>query len=368
MAEGRTPIYGLDLVRLTAALCVTTYHLAFKQIALSGTIVSTVTPTGYLPGWWAVTWWGWIGVQIFFVISGTVIAYSMAGASPGLFFRKRVERLYPALLICTTLALPVAIAVFGTPPAKAVRLYLSTNLFHPSGPWLLGQFWTLPMEAIFYGFMWLVILAGAQARLRQIAWGMACVSALFWLTRSAGVDPLNGRLSCLLLFQHGGYFALGIHLAQRVPDARPLSRHLLPLVTIITAAMQIKATAAGEMLGHGLADSWIMPFLVWLLAVGAIAASIRFRVRIAAAVAARNDALRLLGLATYPLYLVHMHVGVPVLLGLLLAGLLTPLAIAVAIAASLAAALGIARYLEPPVHRMVSLLLQGRLVQRPRLA
>ena len=43
-----------------------------------------------------IAWVGWVGVEIFFELSGFVIAYSAEGASAFVFFRSRFFRLMPA--------------------------------------------------------------------------------------------------------------------------------------------------------------------------------------------------------------------------------------------------------------------------------
>src|SRR5689334_12900580 len=52
-----------------------------------------------------MTWFGWVGVQIFFVISGFVIANSANAVSPIAFARSRVLRLYPAVWLCAPVTL-----------------------------------------------------------------------------------------------------------------------------------------------------------------------------------------------------------------------------------------------------------------------
>ena len=69
-------LIGVDLVRILAALVVTIVHYF---------------PTG-LPS-------GWVGVQIFFVLSGYVIAASAQSGSAGDFVRSRFLRLFPGAVM-----------------------------------------------------------------------------------------------------------------------------------------------------------------------------------------------------------------------------------------------------------------------------
>jgi peptidoglycan/LPS O-acetylase OafA/YrhL len=49
------------------------------------------------------SWFGWIGVQVFFVISGAVIAWSATRNTGKGFFIGRVARLWPAMIISATI-------------------------------------------------------------------------------------------------------------------------------------------------------------------------------------------------------------------------------------------------------------------------
>src|SRR5436305_15044411 len=71
-------IYGLDIMRFTAALSVAVFHFTWQ------TENAWLMPCG------------WVGVQIFFVISGIVIANSAYGATAPSFAFGRFLRLYPA--------------------------------------------------------------------------------------------------------------------------------------------------------------------------------------------------------------------------------------------------------------------------------
>src|SRR5437868_3352741 len=94
---------GLDLVRFAAALAVAFFHLSFWWW-LPGT--DPVAPIG--PVLSEPFRWGWVGVPIFFVLSGFVITLSADGKTARQFVIGRALRLYPAVWICATLTLLIA--------------------------------------------------------------------------------------------------------------------------------------------------------------------------------------------------------------------------------------------------------------------
>ncbi len=348
-------IHGLDLIRFAAALAVVAYHLGYKAFAVAdSTLHQHMGGPAALPGWSLVSWWGWIGVQVFFVLSGVVIAYSARNATPSGFAKGRFKRLFPAMLICASFIAVVAIVWEARPPMQVALLWAKSIVFFPQGPWLTGQFWTLPIEVVFYGFVWLMILCGGARRLEALAWALGLASAGYWLALSIApdTDPAAG-LTRLLTIQHGCYFALGVVLSVAARDGFTPGRATLSAICLATAWPQIVATTIAEHPGFGF-EAWPhIPYAIWLIAVAGIAASIRWSDRIAGVVGGYAGAVRMVGLMTYPLYLIHMHTGGPVLIELLALGVSPALGVLAAAAMSCAAALVVVALLEPPAQRLV---------------
>ncbi|MET4177828.1 peptidoglycan/LPS O-acetylase OafA/YrhL [Bradyrhizobium sp. LA6.1] len=81
---------ALDLLRLVAVGAVVLYHYGFWGAASHG--VAQVA----LPALAPVAQYGFLGVPVFFAISGFVIAYSAEGRTPVGFAIARFSRIYPA--------------------------------------------------------------------------------------------------------------------------------------------------------------------------------------------------------------------------------------------------------------------------------
>ena len=153
-AQGQTPARGtvasLDILRLIAALLVVVYHyffLAWSE-APGGGGIRDVIPNG--PTYpWAVPAIsaGWVGVEVFFVISGFVITMSAQGKTAGDFLKGRFLRLFPGILIFATCAYAVIVSAGVLPVGLATERYLRTLVLFPKGPWIDGVIWTLVAEA-----------------------------------------------------------------------------------------------------------------------------------------------------------------------------------------------------------------------------
>ena len=133
-------LYGVDALRFICALMVTVFHLGFASWASPGLLrnyrMSEIENFAQP---------GWVGVELFFIISGLVIVNSAASADAGSFVRGRVLRLYPAMWICASVVLVFIAMKDGVHPGIFVK-YLSSMMLFPFGPWLDGQFWTLGCE------------------------------------------------------------------------------------------------------------------------------------------------------------------------------------------------------------------------------
>ncbi|KQS32759.1 acyltransferase [Dyadobacter sp. Leaf189] len=146
-------LHSLDYLRGLAALSVCLFHFTDKTDFLSDTnVLKTLFKHGHY------------GVEIFFIISGLVIPYSMAKASytfsqAWTFLKKRIIRIEPPYLIC------VLLAVFLNYLTTATSFYVGkafsidyAQLFAHLGylnafigkDWLNPVFWTLAIEFQYY--------------------------------------------------------------------------------------------------------------------------------------------------------------------------------------------------------------------------
>jgi len=149
----------LDLLRGFAALSVVLYHFCLP--GKHGGILTKF----YSPLLDSTFWWGHLGVEIFFVISGFIIPFSLWNASYRLanfwpYMRKRLLRILPPAYIVILLTLLQYTLVDYLLHHKMDRLgtitfgQLASNLFFvvpfTGSQWFNGVFWTLSIEFQFY--------------------------------------------------------------------------------------------------------------------------------------------------------------------------------------------------------------------------
>jgi peptidoglycan/LPS O-acetylase OafA/YrhL len=125
--------------------------------------------------------WGWVGVDVFFVISGFIIPYSLAKSGYvfrkdyGRFLLKRAIRLHPpylAVVLILVLLGWYSATALGT-PAPSLRTMAGEVALHASllngllgRAWLSPVFWTLAIEFQFYlvaGLVTPMLLAKSSA-------------------------------------------------------------------------------------------------------------------------------------------------------------------------------------------------------------
>jgi peptidoglycan/LPS O-acetylase OafA/YrhL len=262
------------LIRVGAALLVALYHLAFYWPARK---IGVFSP-------------GWVGVQIFFVLSGFVIAFSADGREVGKFLKGRAARLYPAALICSTI-------IFLLFPQSRLT-YLRSVVLFPVGPWIDGVFWTLPIEMAFYLLVAVTLWRGWP--LHKLAIGLGVYSAGFWVLKAAlwgfaDFSGLENGAGYLTLLQYGAFFALGMCFYARLW----MVAVALGLICFVALAWQSSLEVPG-------APFWVAP-VIWAAASIAIASCIHWNAFVARVL--DRVPTRTLGLMTYPLYLVHSAVG-----------------------------------------------------------
>lgn len=357
---------GLDALRFAAAMLVCVFHLGFYSWASFGS--TTAEALGHVVSFESLTpfsWFGWVGVEIFFVISGFVIANSANGASPAAFLRGRLLRLYPAAWICATLTL-IAIAYFGHHPASdAITPYVRALALWPQGPWVDGAYWTLAVEISFYALVFLTLVFRRFSLLPWLAVVLTAASVLYatahmlvllkWAPETALLRELSGRADNLLL-RHGMFFALGIWLwIMSRGRLRGIAWTGIALaavggcVEIWSRGFEIETIETRS----AIAQSALIPVVVWLLAMAVMVVMVRAPERFTPRTQQMRDVLRQMGLATYPLYLLQNVFGASLLHGLVDAGLPGYLALVIAIVIVLTAAFTVALLVEPAVRNLL---------------
>lgn len=353
---GRTYFYGLDLIRFAAALMVVLFHLSHSiyQSDSRGYVLTRGHHAGSGDSYFL---WGQAGVEIFFVISGLVIANSASNSSAVRFLRGRAERLYPAIWICA----PISFVIwwFGgvTSHAELVRTFAQSMILLPFGKWIDTPYWTLSHEVIFYGAVWLMLLAGRIGHLEKLAIGMTLVAAYNWIGQILalvfpidlpGIGHLDTGAVRLFFPMFGAYFALGIflwlHRNDRLSRAGLCISPFALAVALIPYLLSWHQDARFPQAGV----AWIIGLIaIWL-------ASARPSRLIPAEENRMGRAVRLFGLATYPLYLIHFALGAFLIATLTQWGLSSNLALAIVVPSLCLAALIIAGWMEPVLRRFIA--------------
>jgi peptidoglycan/LPS O-acetylase OafA/YrhL len=330
---GRPRLEVLDGLRFVAALVVLAYHFTAMDHVWHRP-VEEVFPVQFAA-------YGWLGVQLFFLISGFVICMSSWGRGVGAFLRSRAVRLYPAywlsVLVVAT-GLTVWPDVRRPPGVRDVLVNLTMFQDAFGVPEVAEVYWTLWAELRFYLLFSLLVWWGLTYR-RVVG---CCVG---WLAAAAVTNalvPANGVVRVVLMTDYAPLFTAGIacYLLHRFgPSLASWGIVAGSFVLALPAVLhrnQMEAHA-GEIVPKAPA---IVLLAVWFLLIVAVALGWLSRVR--------GRWLVVVGATTYPLYLLHLDIGG----ALLYLGQWTvppPLLVAVVSAAMIVLAWLVHRYVERPV-------------------
>jgi len=97
---------------------------------------------------------GWIGVAIFFIVSGFIITHVSMRESQTEFLVKRIFRIYPPLILAILIACAATFITTGQTfsPWEIVSAFSLANYWMSPQIIILGVAWTLAIEVIFYAF------------------------------------------------------------------------------------------------------------------------------------------------------------------------------------------------------------------------
>ena len=153
------------------------YHLV--------TLPEATTQVGRAINWSAR--FGWIGVPLFFMISGFVILWTAQGKDAYAFAVSRVSRLYPSFWVAVLLT---SVVVWGSFSIETVAVNLTMIPQKLGAPYVDGVYWTLDVEIMFYGLVFVLIVTRQMRRVETwlALWAAACVVGVYhplpWITLS----------------------------------------------------------------------------------------------------------------------------------------------------------------------------------------
>jgi peptidoglycan/LPS O-acetylase OafA/YrhL len=323
-------LLALDSLRAFAALSVLLFHYTegYEQ---------TVGPHSFpVPGFAL----GYLGVELFFVISGFVIAWTLQrSASFAEFAYGRIARLYPAYLACAAITGIVLFGV-GFNPANIQTSDIAWNTVIGL-PQLVkannldASYWTLGIEVSFY-----VMAAAVTYGVPKLRFESFCIVWLIASLAARALLPGYIQFHLLLASHYSPLFVAGAMLFALCSPTMQAD-----WLTFATLA------AAIAMCFIGADPRWIRPAngtglclfvaLVFGAASGRLAPFLNFR------------PLVVLGQASYSLYLIHQIVGYWIISNLERLGISPLVAIATATSVVILAALGLRSRVEVPVQRLL---------------
>ena len=282
----------IDLLRFLAAISVLAFHYLFRGPAI-----------GAMPGYqfpvlgeWAR--YGFLGVHLFFMISGFVIAFSIRGRSSSEFLWSRASRLYPAFwfaIILTTLVVQFA-------QAQEYQLHWwqvavnFTMLNHLVGiPSVDGAYWSLYVELHFYSLVWLMIRLGQQHR--ELIW------LTLWLLIAAVWQTFPvWKVELFLAARYAPFFVAGALICRiRIEGSSATLWLLYGLAWLLSLNIMIGVSPAVRVSDgdHPEVIGTLITFAYLLMA----------GVGLGVFTWVRGSIVALLGALTYPLYLLHEVIG-----------------------------------------------------------
>ncbi|MBB3695676.1 acyltransferase [Sphingomonas sp. BK580] len=266
-------LYNLQALRGYAAVSVATYHFALIPAA-------------------SVPWrYGSFGVDLFFVLSGFIIAWSTRATHHG-FLMHRAIRVLPAYWIATCL---FGVIVLVAMPTDAALGWIGRSLLFLHGPDgrppLLFVGWTLVYELVFYLLYAGALRAGPR---RAPLLAIAALPVLAYGGRLIGVAPRDWPL----LIEFGLGLAIFLWVDRRPTPFPPGAAMAL---VIVAAALLYLLEPGRHGQDGGVAD------LIRVAALGVPAAAVVLGlVQLErAGVAMRSRPVVALGAASYALYLLH---------------------------------------------------------------
>ena len=282
----------LDYGRFFAALIVVAFHYTFNGIA-NGKIDSI----SHIPSVIEVTKYGYIGVELFFMISGYVIFFSAKNRTAAKFAESRAIRLYPAywfaILFTSFFALLWGGDLMSVYPSQIVANFTMMQSFAGIGH-VDGVYWTLVYEITFYFAVFAILFFGLQKHLNSI---FIFWPAVFCIAIVAGIQSKPYLGGYYYYFSAGALFALLADKFDRRAVFSLVATYVLCLYFSVSQASHLTESKGVEYSAIVIGIIVTSFFLLFVFQNSKMGRSLSLPMS------------RMAGALTYPIYLIHAHFG-----------------------------------------------------------
>lgn len=294
-ATGASRTYGIDLLRGVACATVVLFHYLSRGPRagwMAGAPLPVLEP---------VARYGYLGVHLFFMVSGYVIFMSAVGRSPRDFVASRVARLYPALWVAATITMLVIVASRDARFTVTWPEFLWNLTLIPQyvgARYVDGAYWSLAVELQFYILVWIALRARLMDNVDWLLWGWLLISLVDALRPMYPVERW-------LIANWAPLFVIGATTFRITTAGWSLQRSAMLMAAIALALYhEMLHVRRLEIEWHG--DGPILAIVCAILLLATLAFVLTGVGRITIG---RTRWATVPGALTYPVYLIHQFVG-----------------------------------------------------------
>ncbi len=279
-------LVALDLVRFFAAMAVVMYHYTARVDSNSFETLSEITKFGYL------------GVPMFFVISGYVIALSANNRNAFEFAASRLTRLYPAFWAGIAFTV-IAMTILGKNTFSINQVLANLTMLNDYFGYenIDDVYWTLQKEIKFYACIFLLVLFGVFSKIRIWLSLWLFITALYLFTK----QPFF--MGWFITPTYSSLFIAGIAF-YLIHKEKPNRYNIFILISsLLISSFYSFHHATSFMIKPSITNQYTAVVFIWFF-------HLFFYALVTNKISLKNRSYYLtLGALTYPLYLIHGIAG-----------------------------------------------------------
>ena len=294
-------LYHIDLLRFIAAIYVLIHHYGFR-----GHIKDDLSIISF-PEIESMSKYGYLGVDLFFMISGFVILLTALKSNLIDFCISRISRLYPAYWVCVIIT-SIVIIFYGGERYSVTAEQILINLTMLNGFLGIknvdGVYWSLLVELKFYFIVGFILFFNGAKHIKTLAPALLTIPIL-QLILPFSEAPMALKILYYFTFPEWiSYFIAGMFFFM-MKSEKQFIRNIVPLIICYAISLKyafIKGAQQSEYYGVEFSN-WTIAILITLFYAFMLLLSLEKLNFL------NQKSFLALGVLTYPLYLIHQFIG-----------------------------------------------------------